>query len=117
MSSDGLRCWFDKLTTGRIALQDLESRYPTRLQTEEMKIFVKAKTGQKENKVTPPPLKLIRDTDTEEYYVVSVKECPVEGRANEAITKLLAEHFGVSRSQIKLVSGAISKKKVFEVSK
>ena len=78
-----------------------------------MKIFVKAKTGQKENKVTPPPLRLL--TEVEEYYTVSTKERPVEGRANEAITALLAEHFSVSRSQVRLVTGAISKRKVFEI--
>ena len=80
-----------------------------------MKIFVKAKTAAKEDKVTPPPLRLIPDKDTEECYIVSVKERPVEGLANEAISRLLAEHFGVPRSQVRLVSGATSKRKVFEV--
>lgn len=78
-----------------------------------MKLFVKAKTGQKENRVVPPKLKLI--PDGEEYYSVSVKERPVEGKANEAITKLLAQYFKVSRSQVKLISGAVSKRKVFEI--
>lgn len=79
-----------------------------------MKVFVKAKTGQKEDKVTPPPLRLLGEV-AEDFYVVSTKERPVQGRANEAITRLLAEHFGVLRSQVKLISGAISKRKVFEV--
>lgn len=78
-----------------------------------MKLFVKAKTGQRENKVVLPLLKLI--PDREEWYSVSVKERPVEGRANEAIMKLLAEHLKVSRSQVRLISGAISKRKVFEI--
>ena len=78
-----------------------------------MKIFVKAKTGAKENKVTPPPQRLI--PQDEEWFTVSTKERPVEGRANEAITKLLAEHFKVSRSQVRLVSGATQKRKVFEI--
>ncbi|KKT78896.1 MAG: hypothetical protein UW76_C0044G0002 [Parcubacteria group bacterium GW2011_GWF2_44_8b] len=78
-----------------------------------MKIFIKAKVNAKENKVTPPLLKLM--PETEEYYTVSVKERPVEGRANEAITKLLAEHFKVSLSQVLLISGATSKRKVFEI--
>jgi len=80
-----------------------------------MKIFVKAKTGQKENKVTPPPLKLISHPEDESWYIVSTKERPVEGRANEAIAKLLAEHFSVSRTQVRLISGATSKRKVFEI--
>ena len=83
-----------------------------------MKIFVKAKTGQKENEVTPPPLRLSLQLGSEmknDYYTISVKERPVEGRANEAIAKLLAKHFKVSRSQVRLISGATSKRKVFEV--
>ena len=78
-----------------------------------MKIFVKTKTGAKENKVIPPSLKLI--PDVEPLYIVSTKERPVEGRANEAIVKLLAKYFGVPRSQVRLISGATSKRKVFEV--
>lgn len=84
-----------------------------------MKIFVKAKTGAKENRVTPPPLKLFENGPasheaTQDTYTVSVKERPVEGRANEAITKLLAQHFKIPRSQVRLISGAKSKRKVFE---
>ena len=78
-----------------------------------MKIFVKAKPGAKEDKVIPPPLTLMKQE--EEWYTVSVKERPVEGRANEAITNLLAKHFDISRSQIKLISGANAKRKVFEI--
>ncbi|MDO8728275.1 MAG: DUF167 domain-containing protein [bacterium] len=80
-----------------------------------MKIFVKAKPNAKEDKIIPPPLTLI--PETEEWYTVSVKEHPVGGRANEAITKLLAEYFHVSRSQVKLISGATSKRKVFDIKK
>ena len=78
-----------------------------------MKIFVKAKPNAKENKITPPPLKLM--PDTEEWYTVSTKERPVEGRANEAIAELLAKHFKVSRSQVHLIRGASSKKKIFDI--
>ena len=41
----------------------------------------------------------------------------IEGRANAAAVKLLAKHFGVASSKVKLVSGAASKYKVFEVDK
>ena len=78
-----------------------------------MKIFVKAKTGAKEDKVIPPPARLL--PEDEEWYAVWTKERPVEGRANEAIAKLLAEHFKLPRSQVRLISGATSKRKVFEV--
>ena len=41
----------------------------------------------------------------------------IEGRANEAAASLLAEHFGVSKSKVKLVRGHTSKYKLFEVQK
>ncbi len=80
-----------------------------------MKIFVKAKPNAKENKVAPPPLKLM--TEVEEWYTVSVKERPAEGKANETIIKLLAEYFGILRYKVKLISGTTSKRKVFEIIK
>lgn len=50
-----------------------------------------------------------------EWFKVSVKEPPMQGKANVAITKALAEYFKVSNSQVKLVSGLSSKQKVFEI--
>ena len=52
---------------------------------------------------------------TSDTYAVSVKEPPINGRANEAIIKSLAKYFSVSRSQITLVSGHTAKIKVVEV--
>lgn len=78
-----------------------------------MKILVKAKAGAREDKVIPPPLKLM--ADTEEWYVVSTKEKPTQGKANEAIAKLLAEHFDIPKSNVRLISGAKAKRKIFEV--
>jgi uncharacterized protein (TIGR00251 family) len=48
-------------------------------------------------------------------FIVKVKEPPREGRANQAIIKLLAEHFGVPQSQVRLLSGFRSRNKVVEV--
>jgi uncharacterized protein YggU (UPF0235/DUF167 family) len=78
-----------------------------------MKIWVKARTGAKVNEVMAPQPRLI--PEEEEWYVVKTKAEPVEGKANEAITILLAEHFGVARSQVRLIRGATSKQKVFEI--
>ncbi len=83
-----------------------------------MKIFVKAKAGTKAEKVEAPPQKLWEEKGGDKeprWYTVHVKEPPVQGRANEAITRALAEHFGVAKSQVTLISGASSKKKVFEI--
>ncbi len=48
---------------------------------------------------------------------IYTKAPTVEGRANAAAAKLLAKHFGVAPSKVKLVRGATSKYKVFEVDK
>lgn len=49
------------------------------------------------------------------HLVVMVKALPIEGRANEAVGRLLARHLGVAKSQLRLVSGTSGKRKVFEV--
>ena len=48
---------------------------------------------------------------------IYTKAPAIEGRANLAAVKLLAKHFGVAPSKIKLVRGAASKYKVFEIDK
>ena len=50
-----------------------------------------------------------------DVYVVRVKEPPVEGKANRAVLKLLARHFGVPESRLRIVSGLTGKNKVIEV--
>ncbi len=80
-----------------------------------MKIYVKAKAGAKENKIAPPPLKLLKTEDEKEYFIVFVKEPPRQGKANIAIRKLLAEYFKVTLSQVSLLKGESSKIKIFEI--
>jgi len=46
---------------------------------------------------------------------VYTKAPAIEGRANAAAAKLLAKHFGVAPSKVKLLRGATSKYKVFEI--
>ena len=48
---------------------------------------------------------------------VYTKAPAIEGRANVAAVKLLAKHFGVAPSTVKLVRGVASKHKAFEVNK
>ena len=48
---------------------------------------------------------------------IYTKAPAIEGRANLATVKLLAKHFGVAPSKVKLVRGAASKYKVFEIDK
>ena len=48
-------------------------------------------------------------------YIIYTKAPAIEGRANAAAIKLLAQHFGVSKSQVRLLRGATSKYKVFDI--
>jgi uncharacterized protein (TIGR00251 family) len=49
--------------------------------------------------------------DGREELEVSVAEAPADGAANEAVVKLLAKAFGISRSQLTIVSGQTSRHK------
>ena len=49
------------------------------------------------------------------HFIVKVKAPPVDGRANIAIIEALAVHFNTGQSRVRLVSGAVSKQKVFEI--
>jgi uncharacterized protein (TIGR00251 family) len=70
-----------------------------------MKIRVKVKSGSKTEE-------LGREGNS---FIVKVKEPPREGRANQAVIKLLAEHFSVPKSHIRILSGFKSRNKVIEV--
>jgi len=52
---------------------------------------------------------------TDEGYLVRVKMQPKEGKANEAVIKLVAEHFGVTRSQVRITSGLSGRNKIVEI--
>ena len=44
---------------------------------------------------------------------IAVQAPPVEGRANQALVEFLAELLAVARGQVELVSGELSRSKVF----
>jgi hypothetical protein len=71
-----------------------------------MKISVKAKPSSKEEKV---------EKIDEINYIVSVKEPPVKGKANEAIRNALAVYFKTSSSRVKIISGFSSRNKIIEI--
>jgi uncharacterized protein (TIGR00251 family) len=48
-------------------------------------------------------------------FIIKVKEPPREGRANQAVIKLLAKHFCVPQSQVRILNGLKSRNKVIEV--
>jgi hypothetical protein len=57
------------------------------------------------------------ETDADGALTIYVPERAVEGKANEAVVKLLAKHLGVPRSRVELVSGATSRVKRFRVTR
>ncbi|MDP3935298.1 MAG: DUF167 domain-containing protein [Candidatus Giovannonibacteria bacterium] len=71
-----------------------------------MRISVKAKAGAKKESVLK--------TGASEFKI-SVKEPAKEGRANEAIARVLAEYFEVAPSRVRILSGFTSRQKVFEI--
>jgi uncharacterized protein (TIGR00251 family) len=48
-------------------------------------------------------------------YVVRVKAMPQEGKANEAVIELVAKHFKVPKSVVKIVSGLTSRNKIIDI--
>ena len=67
-------------------------------------VSVRAKPNSNENKVEK-----IDDFN----FVVSVKDPPVQGRANRAIIKLLSEYFHTPN--VRIVSGHISRNKIIAI--
>ena len=52
-----------------------------------------------------------------ELFEIFVREPAIEGKANLAVIKLLAEEFGVSKSRVSLKTGIKSRFKIFEIEK
>ena len=71
-----------------------------------MRINVKVHARSKRESVTQLP---------DGSYKVEVKAPPVDGAANEAICKLIAEHFHVHKRDVSVVMGSTNNKKVIEI--
>lgn len=71
-----------------------------------MRLFVTVKTGAKKEKV---------EKLSENVFRVEVKELPVDGKANKAVVKALADYLGIAQSNLYIKSGHKSKKKIIEV--
>ncbi len=76
-----------------------------------MRIFVKVKTGAREEKIEKIKSKEGKKGDC---FLISVKERPIRGAANRAIIKTLAKYLDIAPSRIQNISGATSKWKVFK---
>lgn len=71
-----------------------------------MRITVQAKPSAREERV---------EKIDAAHFVVAVKEPPVQGRANAAIVRALAAHFGIAPSRVHIISGHTSRQKVVEI--
>ncbi len=71
-----------------------------------MKIFIRAKASAKKDEV-------VRIDST--HFRVSVKDPPVDGRANKAIERAVADYLDIPPSRVKVISGQASKQKVVNV--
>lgn len=71
-----------------------------------MKIYVNAKPNSKENRVQ-------KNDDT--HFSVRITAPAAGGKANLALTEVLADYFQTSKNKVILLSGHTSKQKVFEI--
>ncbi len=78
-----------------------------------MRISIHVKLKAKEEKVDKIILQKL--TGEEIQYQVFVKELPVDGKANEAVIRVLADYFNVSKSQVRIVVGGTSREKIVEI--
>ena len=72
-----------------------------------MKVSVTVKSNSKKG----PLVEVGEDNN----LTVFVQEPEVDGKANQAVTKLLAKHFNVAKSRVSLIKGEKSKYKLFEI--
>jgi len=70
-----------------------------------MRILVKVKINSRTESI-------VQEGDV---FIVRVSEPPREGKANQAVIKLLAQQFGISKSKIRILKGFRSKNKLVEL--
>jgi uncharacterized protein YggU (UPF0235/DUF167 family) len=78
-----------------------------------MRIFVRAKPGVKKEYVKEATD--LFEKSGERHFVVAVAARAVDGKANRAIERSLAEHFNVPSSRVRIVSGSMAKEKIVEI--
>jgi hypothetical protein len=71
-----------------------------------MRISVLVKPGRSRESVI-----LVSETD----YIVHLTARPQRGEANEALIRLLAEHFSVPRSGIRITTGRSGRRKIVDL--
>lgn len=88
-----------------------------------MRIYVKVLPRSSKNEVCPVKSSLIRGAEqfnrvNQNFYgeyKVKLTAPPVDGKANEALIEILAEHFNFPKSRIKIVGGKSAKTKIIDI--
>jgi uncharacterized protein YggU (UPF0235/DUF167 family) len=78
-----------------------------------MKLFVRARPGVKKAYIKETTD--LFEKNGERHFVVAVSERAVDGKANRAIERALAEYFGISVSHVRIVAGTTAREKVVEI--
>jgi uncharacterized protein YggU (UPF0235/DUF167 family) len=71
-------------------------------------VIVKVKPGSRKGPLV--------ETGANGELTICVRQPAVDGKANDAVARLLAAHLQLPRSRVELVSGATSRQKRFRVS-
>ncbi|RDB35029.1 MAG: DUF167 domain-containing protein [Spirobacillus cienkowskii] len=74
--------------------------------TIKIKVTTRAKTEKIKQEVLP---------DNSIFLRVYVTAPPEDGKANDAVIKLIAKSFGVSKSSVSIIKGQTSREKVLEI--
>lgn len=92
-----------------VALQQIEAlrNDSTAIRLIQVKVTPKASRNQVQE---------VLQEDGSTLYAVRVTAIPEDGKANIAVVKLLAKHFGIAKSQLTLASGASARLKTFKIS-
>jgi len=76
--------------------------------TNNLRVSVRVKAGSSREKV---------EKLDDSSYAVWVRAKPTDGKANEAVIKILADYFDTAKSNVTLLKGHTSKIKIFEIIK
>lgn len=71
-----------------------------------MLLTVKVKPNSRKNELNSQP---------DGSWIAAVAASPVDGKANDAVIRLLADHFGVPKRSIIIVSGRASRQKLIRI--
>jgi hypothetical protein len=70
------------------------------------KVFIKVVTNSKKEAIVKNP---------DGSFKIWIKEKPIKGKANESVIKLLSKYYKTAKSDIQIISGETSNKKIISI--